>query len=302
VSVLQNKYPVTVVSAYWAVKSKHLVSSYGDWFQNTLRVQCPYVFFHDSDKIIKMVSGIRQPSAMYPTHFIRRNLTDAALKFNYRAEWTHQKHVRSSDLAVVWLDKVYMMSDVADMNPYHSEWFAWIDAGVAMYREQKMPSTVWPNPAILPHLPKHRIIYSDSGAHPAHSFAGTAFMYHGDIVTTVRDKFMQVYETCVNKYSTEQPRKLWVCGIDQGHFTEMKKAEPDLFVNTGVGYGAMVQELFKPNLDANIPALIIQSPSKAQRPRGKTSLVGDGHRPAFGQRQPQRLHQSSRLPGRSAGL
>jgi hypothetical protein len=118
---------VTVVSGYWEVKSKHLVSSYEAWFRNTLRVQCPYVFFHDSSEVKKTVTDIRSRSNnQYPTHFIQRNLTAAALKFNYGEKWTHPKHVRTADLAVVWLDKVHMMAEVAALNPFHSEWFAWI--------------------------------------------------------------------------------------------------------------------------------------------------------------------------------
>ena len=121
-------YPVTVVSGYWAMKSKHRVSSYTTWFENTLKVRCPYVFFHDSSDVERTVSDIRLRgnSNLYPTHFIQRSLTTAALKFNYSEKWIHHKHVKSALLAVVWLDKVNMMADVAVLNPYHSDWFAWI--------------------------------------------------------------------------------------------------------------------------------------------------------------------------------
>jgi hypothetical protein len=123
----QNKdYPVTVVSGYWAVKSKHLSSSYQVWFQNTLKVKCPYVFFHDSNEVKKIVTDIRLRTKQYPTHFIQRNLSVAALKFNYDEKWTHPKHVKTADLAVLWLDKVHMVAEVAALNPFQSEWFAWI--------------------------------------------------------------------------------------------------------------------------------------------------------------------------------
>ena len=68
------------------------------------------------------------------------------------------------------------------------------------------------------------------------STLGTAFMYHKDLVTTVQDRFMAVYAACVQKYTAQnQLGMLWVCGIDQGHFTRMKESTPELFVSTGVG-------------------------------------------------------------------
>lgn len=61
-------------------------------------------------------------------------------------------------------------------------------------------------------------------------------MYHKDLVTSVQKKFMTVYASCVEHYTSQnKPRMLWVCGIDQGHFTRMKEAAPEMFVNTGVG-------------------------------------------------------------------
>jgi hypothetical protein len=62
-------------------------------------------------------------------------------------------------------------------------------------------------------------------------------MYHTTLVEAVRDKFMAAYAACVRKYAAdaESAKQLWVCGIDQGHFTRMKEAEPGLFLNTGVG-------------------------------------------------------------------
>lgn len=119
-------YPVTVVSGYWIVSSKHTVASYREWFRNTLKVQCPYVFYHDSNDVVNVVGDIRKPNNKLPTLFVRRNLTSTAEKFNYGKKWTHKKHVKSPELAVVWLDKVHMMAEVAAANPFHSEWFAWI--------------------------------------------------------------------------------------------------------------------------------------------------------------------------------
>lgn len=74
-----------------------------------------------------------------------------------------------------------------------------------------------------------------SGIVCLHCVIGTAFMYHQDLVTSVQTRFMAEYMACVERYQTQKSSMLWVCGIDQGHFTRMKEKEPGLFVNTGVG-------------------------------------------------------------------
>ena len=38
--------PLTCVSGYWRVKNKH-ENKFDKWFCNTLRINCPYVFFSD---------------------------------------------------------------------------------------------------------------------------------------------------------------------------------------------------------------------------------------------------------------
>ena len=40
----QEKINMTCVSGFWTVNNKH-GNQYMDWFQNSLKVNCPYVFF-----------------------------------------------------------------------------------------------------------------------------------------------------------------------------------------------------------------------------------------------------------------
>jgi len=38
-----DKFKLTCVSGYWKIKNKH-ENNYDNWFKNTLKINCPYVF------------------------------------------------------------------------------------------------------------------------------------------------------------------------------------------------------------------------------------------------------------------
>ncbi len=41
----------TCVSGYWKIVNKHNDDKFSQWFENTLRVNCPYVFFRTKETI-----------------------------------------------------------------------------------------------------------------------------------------------------------------------------------------------------------------------------------------------------------
>lgn len=48
---LVRNHSVTAVSGYWDIKSKYKSSSYTDWMRNSLKINCPYVFFGNKKTI-----------------------------------------------------------------------------------------------------------------------------------------------------------------------------------------------------------------------------------------------------------
>lgn len=231
---------VTGVSGYWQISSKHSHADYSRWWRNSLRVNTSYVFYYANETDRIAVEEIRKGMT---TQFVKRDLHSDTFSsihavVKYSPNWTHPIHVPSVDLARMWIGKVSLVSDAARLNFFNTSWFAWLDAGLASYRDSAPPSQPWPNPVKLAELPTDKIIYTDSGSQEWHNFAGTAFMYHISIVDKVEREMRDAYERCAREENS------WMCGTDQILFTRIKKDNTDLFHKIGVGYGNLVNNLF----------------------------------------------------------
>jgi hypothetical protein len=222
--------PLTVVSGYWKIKSKHTDEDYDKWFKNTLVLNAPYVFFHGDDETKNRISKFRGD---LETVFIKRNIEDFKSAKTYDDKWTHDYHLPDPRLGKIWTEKVKMVDEAIKLNPYNSEWFAWIDAGNSYYRTMKPSAEKWPSLEVLSKLPKDKIIFAETNE-AEHDFAGGVFMYHKDIANEVSKVFYEEYSSCGGRYDD------WQCGSDQCIFTEVKKKIPDLFHSMGKGIGGDV--------------------------------------------------------------
>ena len=148
---------LTCVSAYFHVKNKH-ADKYLDWFENTLSINCPYVFFTNS----KSIDIIKKYRKGLPTYYIECDIEDF-FTYKYRNKMiTHQTHCPSIELNLIWNEKIFMIQKAYEINPFNSEWFQWIDAGICNYRDKKPPNISFPNINKLNLLPKNKFIYSSS--------------------------------------------------------------------------------------------------------------------------------------------
>jgi hypothetical protein len=88
---------LTCVSGYWNVKNKYEnnnESKYDKWFQNTLQINCPYVFFTNK-KGIEYIKKFRKD---LPTYFIECSITDFKT-YKYKDKMiTHPGHCPSIEL------------------------------------------------------------------------------------------------------------------------------------------------------------------------------------------------------------
>jgi hypothetical protein len=234
-------YPHTAVSGYWIVKNKH-DNKYLSWFRNTLRINTPYVFF-GTQETIKIAKQFRGD---LPTHYVELAMEDMyCAKYRDRLR-THPSHCPSVELGIIWHEKLFLMEQAAALNPFGSEWFSWIDAGVCTYRNSPPPTTPFPDPLKLQSLPSDKVLYTSSVSptfephrldrynnNHYHHVSGT-YMIH----TSTLPKVIQLYKEYLEQYLNQD-----TLASDQVILTYIYKDHPALFHKTGHGYGAILKLL-----------------------------------------------------------
>jgi len=234
----------TCVSGYWNVNNKH-GNKFNNWFTNTLSVNCPYVFFTTEDNI----DNIKTFRKNYPTHFIKKNVTDFKTYKLNMSNKTDNIHVPSKELGLIWLEKMNLLLEASIINPYKSEWFCWIDAGICIYRDKKPSTNIFPNPGKMHLLSKTQINYctSDNITNDelnkiktweyVHNISGTSFIIHISMIQTIYNLFYKSLDKCINDING------FICYSDQCIWSYIYVYYPDLFNKIGDGYGKIIEEL-----------------------------------------------------------
>jgi hypothetical protein len=239
-----NKSLFTCVSGYWKINNKH-GDKYNNWFENTLAINCPYIFFITEDKI-DFINNFRKD---YPTYFIKKNIEDfITSKLDIKNE-THGLHVPSKELGLIWLEKMNLVLEASLLNPYNSEWFCWIDSGICIYRDTKPSSNIFPNPEKMHLLSKKLINYSSSDNISEnelskiknweyyHNIAGTSFILHISIIKDIHDLFYKYLNICLKETNG------FICYSDQCIWSRIYLDYPKLFNKIGDSYGQIILEL-----------------------------------------------------------
>ena len=65
------KYQTVCVSGYWKINNKH-GNKFDNWFNNTLHINCPYIFFCSKE----MIDIIKKYRKDLPTYFIEYDIKD----------------------------------------------------------------------------------------------------------------------------------------------------------------------------------------------------------------------------------
>jgi len=229
---------MTCVSGYFPVKNKH-GDSFDSWFQNTLSINCPYVFFGTKDTVEKIKPFRKE----IPTHYSYIDIPEFTT-YKYKDRMTPDpSHCPSVELNLIWNEKIYMLKRAAKLNPYNSEWFQWVDAGICIYRGETPPTTEYPNPKKLDGLPKDKFIYSSSHAHEPgtpiesipHHIAGTSYLLHKSFIDRFAELYTEYMDTLVSKDG------VWT---DQIILTRMYKDKPELFHRMSHDYGTLTKDLY----------------------------------------------------------
>jgi hypothetical protein len=231
-------YPLTIVSGYWLVMNKHDLR-YLLWFENTLKINCPYIFF-GNDETIEIVKEFR---GELPTHYVRCELEEFyTYKYKDRIS-TDFYDCPSVELNMIWNEKIFLLEKACAINPFKSEFFSWVDAGICLYRDEPPPTRPFPDLNKLALLPKDKFIFTSSQKsdyEPSllntyyHHVSGT-YLLHKNIIPQVINLYKEYIEKLLN---------LDNISTDQVILTHIYNDHPSIFFKLGHGYGELLSILY----------------------------------------------------------
>jgi hypothetical protein len=231
-------YTTTCVSGYWNIVNKHNEHKFTNWFNNTLRINAPYVFF-GTNETIELAKKYRRE---LPTHYIELQIKDF-YTYKYKNKiLTDSLNCPSAELNIIWNEKIFLIERAKQLNIYNTEYFAWIDAGVCTFRDRSPPIVEFPNKNKLALLPKNVCLFTSSfpNFYPNelknnnyHFISGT-YIIHIDMIDTI----VSLYKEYIEKYM--EPSRIYT---DQVILTYIYRDHPHLFHQVGSGYGEILNIL-----------------------------------------------------------
>jgi hypothetical protein len=203
-------------------------NQYNDWFNHTLRINMPYIFFHDPAVLSDLATFRHGLPTLFvawePAHF----RVSAA---HFPSAAIHPQHVPSVPLAQIWLEKMQLVAYAAQI--HGADFYIWIDAGLSSYRHQPLPSRFEFSKEVLLSLPKQHIGYSlVMGEY--HSVASTVMIFPKDIVLLAQQVFYEAVHMC---FATATTELAWQCGSEQFIWTKVREDYPEMFHAMSYDYG-----------------------------------------------------------------
>ena len=154
-------------------------------------------------------------------------------------------HCPSIELNLVWHEKIFLVKKAMLLNPFNSEWFQWIDAGIFNYRNVNPPKIQFPNIYILNSLPENKFIFSSSidtininlvsKFNYYHYIAATSFILHINFIPI----FSEIYDSYLEKNLDKN-----LLLTEQVIYTLIFKDIPSLFFQISNGYGSVTSFLY----------------------------------------------------------
>jgi hypothetical protein len=153
-SATAQNWSTTVVSVYFELfKSKHSVKKYNTWLLNFVKsvTAAPLVMFVDEHSYAKL-RPLRQN--LLTKFYIVKNCwsilraVEQERGLNYTNSYLRkqnsldpEKSIHNPELYILWNTKSFVLSKVADLNPFNSTFFLYTDAGA--FREKQLDN--WPD-------------------------------------------------------------------------------------------------------------------------------------------------------------
>ena len=127
-------YDVTVVSAYYPMKSKFSISDYMKWLDFWKEQPCNLVFF-TSLEFVPLIENLRK-NFKEKTKIIGLEFGDLEAFQKYRKEfWIKEKEkdfeeYHNHELYAIWYEKKEFVKKAIELNPFSTNKFVWCDAGI----------------------------------------------------------------------------------------------------------------------------------------------------------------------------
>lgn len=215
-----NTSQMTCVTGLW-----DLEDTYDKCLENTLQINCPYVFFGDK----RSIEYAKQFRGDYPTYYIEYNINEFNSYKYINKTIIDDDYCKSLEINLIWHEKINMINKAASYNIFGSEYFCWIDADIDTYKNSSPPSCVFPNTVKLHNLPKDKFIFSSDGEYDEdkvyyiwnyHYISGVSYIMHKNIIKDFTEQYQKYMEKLIDN------NNLWT---DRVILTQMYKDNKELF-------------------------------------------------------------------------
>jgi Bacterial protein of unknown function (HtrL_YibB) len=151
----------TIVTGYFQLnKSKANHYKYVEWMSNMLAIQRPMVIFCDEQSFMNIYE--LRKKYINITRIIITYWTDF---YCYRYVEHFQQHLQldselkkghSAELYMVWSEKSNFLKRAAEINPFSTDFFLWVDIGC--FRKPNTEFLQWPNAEKINLLPRDKML------------------------------------------------------------------------------------------------------------------------------------------------
>jgi hypothetical protein len=154
-----NKWPqkltmdkITLVTAFYKIKSKHSYQDYLEWMNNILKINRSIVFYFENF-LPKKIKNMRPREFENKTIWIKYNMKDFYSFNHYLKDFKEtytidiEKSHHSVPLYLIWAEKCKFLENAVNKNYFNSTCFYWVDAGF-FRNSTKTKSYIndWPSP------------------------------------------------------------------------------------------------------------------------------------------------------------
>jgi len=141
---------LTIVSAYYIMKSKHSFEEYLQRISSFAKLNHSLVFFTEK-KFINLIKNMRPKNLYNKTVFIEIEMKDfysnrtfgKEFEETFNLDW--ENYFQSVPLYLVWAEKCFFLKKAILKNYFNSTCFYWIDAGLFIEKDQINNNTNWPS-------------------------------------------------------------------------------------------------------------------------------------------------------------